>query len=228
MATLRSRVPFVHFFDGFRTSHELNTLSLLSDADIRAMIDDDLVRAHRARALNPEHPFIRGTAQNPDTFFQAREAVNPFYAQLPQIVQAVMDDFARLTGRHYHLFDYRGPPDAERVLILMGSGAETARETAAALRRAGEKVGVLQVRLYRPFSAAHFLAALPETCRAIAVLEQTKEPGAGGEPLSTSSKPLRKPSRAAGVRACRRSSAAATDCRRRISARPWPRRYSTN
>ncbi len=182
-ATLRSRVPFVHFFDGFRTSHEINTLCVLSDAEIRAMIDDDLVRAHRARALNPEHPCVRGTAHNPDTFFQARETVNPYYAQLPQIVQASMDSFAALTGRQYHLFDYQGSADAERVLILMGSGAETARETADALRRAGERVGVLQVRLYRPFSAAHLLAALPESCRAIAVLEQTKEPGASGEPL---------------------------------------------
>ncbi|HVW69361.1 MAG TPA: pyruvate:ferredoxin (flavodoxin) oxidoreductase [Steroidobacteraceae bacterium] len=182
-ATLRSRVPFIHFFDGFRTSHELNTLSLLSDADIRAMIDDDCVRAHRARALDPEHPFIRGTAHNPDTFFQARETVNPFYAQLPDTVQSVMDQFAERTGRHYRLFDYEGPDDAERVVILMGSGSETARQTGAALRRAGEKVGVLQVRLFRPFSAAHFLAAIPDTCRAVAVLEQTKEPGATGEPL---------------------------------------------
>ena len=182
-ATLRSRVPFVHFFDGFRTSHEINTLCVLSDAEIRAMIDDDLVRAHRARALNPEHPCIRGTAHNPDTFFQARETVNPYYRRLPQIVEACMDSFAGMTGRQYHLFDYQGSADAERVLILMGSGAETARETADALRRAGERVGVLQVRLYRPFSAAHFLAALPESCRAIAVIEQTKEPGANGEPL---------------------------------------------
>ncbi len=182
-ATLQSRVPFMHFFDGFRTSHEVNTLTLLSDGEIRAMIDDDLVRAHRARALNPEHPFIRGTAHNPDTFFQARETVNPFYARLPEIVQASMDAFARLTGRQYGLFDYDGPADAERVIILMGSGAETARATAEALRRAGEKVGMLQVRLFRPFSAAHFLSALPESCRAIAVLEQTKEPGASGEPL---------------------------------------------
>jgi len=181
-ATLKSRVPFLHFFDGFRTSHELNTLTLLTDAQIRAMIDDALVRAHRARALNPENPFIRGTAQNPDTFFQGREAVNPFYARVPDIVQSAMDDFAKLAGRQYHLFDYEGPADAERVLVLMGSGAETARETAAALGAAGEKVGVIQVRLYRPFSSAHFLAALPETCRAVAVLERTKEPGAG-EPL---------------------------------------------
>jgi pyruvate-ferredoxin/flavodoxin oxidoreductase len=182
-ATLRSRVPFIHFFDGFRTSHELNTVSLLSDADIRAMIDDECVRAHRARALDPEHPFIRGTAHNPDTFFQARETVNPFYARLPDTVQSMMDQFAQLTGRQYRLFDYEGPDDAERVVILMGSGSQTARQTAAALGRAGEKVGVLQTRLFRPFSAAHFLAALPHTCRAVAVLEQTKEPGASGEPL---------------------------------------------
>ena len=182
-ATLQSRTPFVHFFDGFRTSHELNTLTLLSDDEIRTMIDDDLVRAHRARALNPEHPFIRGTAHNPDTFFQARETVNPFYAELPGIVQSGMDRFAQLTGRQYHLFDYDGPSDAERVIILMGSGAETAQETAAALRRASEKVGVLRVRLFRPFSAEHFLAALPESCRSVAVLERTKEPGAAGEPL---------------------------------------------
>jgi pyruvate-ferredoxin/flavodoxin oxidoreductase len=181
-ATLQSRVPFVHFFDGFRTSHEVNTLTLLSDSEIRAMVDDDLIRDHRRRALNPEHPFIRGTAHNPDTFFQARETVNPFYTRVPSIVQSRMDAFARLTGRQYHLFDYEGCPDAERVIVLMGSGAETARETAMALRRTGEKIGVIQVRLYRPFSAAHLLAVLPETCRAIAVLEQTKEPGAA-EPL---------------------------------------------
>ena len=182
-ATLQSRIPFVHFFDGFRTSHELNTLSVLSDSEIRAMIDDEFVRAHRLRALSPEHPFIRGTAHNPDTFFQARETVNPFYAQLPGIVQSAMDAFAKLVGRQYHLFDYEGSADAERVIVLMGSGAETARETAAALGRAGEKVGVLQVRLFRPFSAEHFLSALPSTCRGLAILEQTKEPGATGEPL---------------------------------------------
>ena len=182
-ATLQSRIPFLHFFDGFRTSHEVNTLRLLSDDQIRAMIDDELVRAHRARALDPEHPFIRGTAQNPDTFFQGRETVNPFYAKLPDIVQSVMDGFAKLTGRQYRLFDYEGPQDAERVIIVMGSGAETARETAAVLQRAGEAVGVLQVRLFRPFSAAHLLSALPDSCRALAVLERTKEPGASGEPL---------------------------------------------
>ena len=182
-ATLRSRIPFVHFFDGFRTSHELNTLVLLSDGEIRAMIDDDLVHAHRMRALNPEHPFIRGTAQNPDTFFQSRETVNPYYAKLPGIVQSTMDDFAKLTGRQYRLFDYEGARDAERVIILMGSGTQTARETAEALQRSGEKVGVLQVRLFRPFSAKDLLESLPETCRAIAVCEQSKEPGAAGEPL---------------------------------------------
>jgi pyruvate-ferredoxin/flavodoxin oxidoreductase len=182
-ATLEARVPFLHFFDGFRTSHELNTLEVLGDDAIRAMIDNDLVRAHRARALNPEHPFIRGTAHNPDTFFQAREAVSPFYARVPEIVAGAMARFAALTGRHYGLFDYQGAPDAERVLVLMGSGAETARETVAALVARGEKVGTLQVRLYRPFSAGYFLAALPPSVGAIAVLEQAKEPGAPGEPL---------------------------------------------
>ncbi len=183
IATLESRVPFLHFFDGFRTSHELNTLELLSDADIRAMIDDDLVRAHRARALDPEHPFVRGTAHNPDTFFQARETVNPFYARVPKIVQGAMDRFAALTGRQYRLFEYDGPADADRVIVVMGSGSETARETAAALRERGEKVGVLQVRLYRPFAVDALATALPEGVRAVAVIEQTKEPGAPGEPL---------------------------------------------
>lgn len=182
-ATLQSRVPFLHFFDGFRTSHEVNKIELVSDTQIRAMIDQDLVRAHRGRALSPEHPFIRGTAHNPDTFFQARETVNPYYAATPAIVQAAMDRFADLTGRAYRLFEYEGPADAERVIVLMGSGAETARETAATLAEAGERVGVLQVRLYRPFAVERFLEALPETCRAVAVLEQTKEPGAPGEPL---------------------------------------------
>ena len=182
-ATLQSRVPFLHFFDGFRTSHELNTLSLLSDDDIRSMIPNELVRAHRSRALNPEHPFIRGTAHNPDTFFQAREAVSPFYAKVPAIVAEAMARFDALTGRRYGLFEYEGAADAERVLILMGSGAETARQTVMALIAKGAKVGVLQVRLYRPFSAADFLAALPASVNAIAVLEQTKEPGALGEPL---------------------------------------------
>jgi pyruvate-ferredoxin/flavodoxin oxidoreductase len=182
-ATLESRIPFLHFFDGFRTSHEINTLDLLSDEQIRAMINDDLVRAHRERSLSPEHPFIRGTAHNPDTYFQAREASNIFYDRVPGIVQAAMDRFSQLTGRQYHLFEYDGAADAERFIVIMGSGSETSRATARVLRAAGAKVGVLQVRLYRPFSAADFIAALPSSVRSIAVLEETKEPGAPGEPL---------------------------------------------
>ena len=184
-ATLESRIPFLHFFDGFRTSHEVNKLTLLSDDEIRAMIRQDLVRAHRARALTPEHPVIRGAAHNSDTFFQARETSNPYYARAPAIVQAAMDRFAALTGRAYKLFEYDGPADADRVIVLMGSGAETARETMTFLANAGARVGVLQVRLYRPFAVDHFLAALPDSCRAVAVLEQTKESGAPGEPLYT-------------------------------------------
>ena len=182
-ATLAARIPFLHFFDGFRTSHEIATISLLSDAQIRAMIDDDLVRAHRGRALTPERPVIRGTAHNADTFFQARETANPFYARVPGIVQQEMDRFAGISGRQYHLFDYHGAPDADRVAVMMGSGTETAAATAAALNERGERVGVLQVRLYRPFAAEAFLAALPDSVRAVAVLEQTKESGAPGEPL---------------------------------------------
>jgi pyruvate-ferredoxin/flavodoxin oxidoreductase len=182
-ATLESRIPFLHFFDGFRTSHEINKITLLSDSQIRAMISTDLVRAHRARALTPERPVVRGTAHNPDTFFQAREACNPYYERVPSVVQSAMDRFAHLTGRAYRLFEYDGSINPERVIVLMGSGAETARDTASFLLRSGQCVGVLQVRLYRPFSAEHFLAALPESCRAVAVLEQVKEPGACGEPL---------------------------------------------
>ncbi len=184
VATLESRVPFLHFFDGFRTSHEVNKLTMLSDADIRAMIRDDLVRAHRSRALTPERPVMRGTAQNPDTFFQSRETVNPFYAKTPGIVERAMAEFAKTTGRAYRMFEYDGAADAEQVVILMGSAAETARATADVLARSeGRKLGVLQVRLYRPFSAEHFLAALPATVRSVAVLERTKEPGSTGEPL---------------------------------------------
>jgi len=182
-ATLQARVPFLHFFDGFRSSHEVNKIDPLSDEQIRAMMDEDLVRAHRARALSPEHPVIRGTAQNPDVFFQCRETVNPFYAACPGIVQQVMNRFAVLTGRPYHLFDYAGAPDAERVMVLMGSGAETAHETVEYLAQRGEKVGVVKVRLFRPFSPADLIAALPKTTKAIAVLDRTKEPGAEGEPL---------------------------------------------
>ena len=182
-STLEARVPFLHFFDGFRTSHEIDKIEQLSDDDLRAMIDDDLVRAHRARALSPDHPVLRGSAQNPDVFFQARETINPYYAAVPGIVQKNMDKFAKLTGRAYHLFDYIGAPDAERVVIIMASGGETAEATVRYLIEHREKVGVIRVRLYRPFDGNAFLAALPKTVKSIAVLDRTKEPGAGGEPL---------------------------------------------
>ena len=182
-ATLESRVPFLHFFDGFRTSHEVQKVEVIAEEIIRTMINDDLVLAHRARALNPDKPVLRGTAQNPDVYFQGRETVNPFYAKTPDIVQKVMDQFAKLAGRAYKLFDYAGAPDAERVVIVMGSGAEAALETLDLLKSKGEKVGVLRVHLYRPFSAKHFLAALPKSVKSIAVLDRTKEPGCAGEPL---------------------------------------------
>jgi pyruvate-ferredoxin/flavodoxin oxidoreductase len=182
-ATLEARVPILHFFEGFRTSHEINKVEQLTREDLRAMIDDELVLAHRARALNPERPFIRGTAQNPDVFFQSRETCNPFYLKTPEIVQKAMDKFARIVGRHYHLFDYVGAPDAERVIVMMGSGAEVAHETVQYLMAQGEKVGLLKVRLYRPFSVEHFVQALPATVKIIAALDRTKEPGAAGEPL---------------------------------------------
>ncbi len=183
MATLRARVPFLHFFDGFRTSHEVNKIDLLFEEEVRALIDEELVRAHRARALNPDSPVIRGTAQNPDVFFQAREASNPYYLAVPGIVRDAMERFAKLTGRRYGLFDYTGAPDAERVLVQMGSGVGASREAVRALVAAGEKVGLVQVRLYRPFDVQAFVAALPKTVRAIAALDRTKEPGAIGEPL---------------------------------------------
>ena len=182
-STLQSRLPFLHVFDGFRTSHEVNKIEKLSDDDVRAMIDSTHVRAHRARALSPDSPFIRGTAQNPDVYFQARESANSYYLAVPGMVQAAMDQFAALTGRHYHLFDYVGAPDAEKVIIIMGSGAETVDETVKHLNQHGEKTGVLKVRLYRPFSTEYFIKALPTTVKAIAVLDRTKEPGAQGEPL---------------------------------------------
>ncbi|MGB6220690.1 pyruvate:ferredoxin (flavodoxin) oxidoreductase [Haloferula sp.] len=182
-ATLKTRIPFVHAFDGFRTSHEIQKIEQLGDDDIAAMIDDEAVRDHRARAMNPDAPNVRGTAQNPDTFFQAREACNSYYAAAPDMVQQEMDQLARLTGRQYHLFDYFGVEDAERVIVIMGSGAETACETEAALNASGEKVGVLVVRLFRPFSVEHFLDAIPSSVKSIAVLDRTKEPGSIGEPL---------------------------------------------
>lgn len=182
-ATLRSRIPIIHFFDGFRTSHEVNKLELLSDEQIKAMIPDELVIAHRKRALSPENPFIRGTAQNPDVYFQGRETVNTFYNNMSGIVEEVMNDFAKLTGRQYNLFEYVGAPDAEHVTVIMGSGAETVGETVQALNKAGEKIGMIQVRLYRPFSLEHLIKVMPASVKSIAVLDRTKESGAAGEPM---------------------------------------------
>ncbi|MBL4832021.1 MAG: pyruvate:ferredoxin (flavodoxin) oxidoreductase, partial [Aliivibrio sp.] len=182
-ATLESRIPFIHFFDGFRTSHEVNKVKLISDAHIREMISDELVRQHRKRGLSPDTPFIRGTAQNPDVYFQGRETVNPFYANTPEIVQNCMDKLATLTGRSYKLFEYHGHADAEHVVIAMGSGIETVKETVEYLAGKGEKVGVLQVRLYRPLSAKHFIAELPLSTKKITILDRTKEPGANADPL---------------------------------------------
>ena len=180
---MEARLPFLHAFDGFRTSHEVQKIEELPDDVIKSMVTNELVQAHRQRALSPDHPRMRGTAQNPDVFFQAREAANSFYTAVPEIVQKVMDRFAVLAGRQYHLFDYVGAPDAERVIVMMGSGAETAQETVEHLLAKGEKVGLLKVHLFRPFSIAHFLKALPATTRAISCLDRTKEPGAIGEPL---------------------------------------------
>ncbi len=182
-ATLESRVPFLHFFEGFRVSHEVNKIEQLLDDDMRAMIDDDLVQAHRARGMSPDNPVLRGTAQNPDVYFQARETVNPYYAVCPEIVQRNMDKFAKLTGRQYHNIDYYGAPDAERVIAMMGCGAVTAAETAKYLNQEGEKLGIIAVRLYRPFPVADFLKSLPPSVETIAVLDRTKEPGSTGEPL---------------------------------------------
>jgi pyruvate-ferredoxin/flavodoxin oxidoreductase len=182
-ATLEARVPFLHFFDGFRTSHEVNKIALIDEATVRAMLDETLISRHRAHALTPDHPVIRGTAQNPDVYFQARETVNPYYAAAPAIIQRAMDRFAALTGRSYQLYEYHGAPDAERVIVLMGSAAEAAHETVDYLNAHGEKVGILKVRLYRPFDAARLVAALPLSVERIAVLDRCKEPGSAGEPL---------------------------------------------
>ncbi len=184
-ASLESRIPFIHFFDGFRTSHEIQKIEVVTEDQMRAMIDDELVIAHRKRALSSDHPFIRGTAQNPDVFFQSREAANLFYQKCPAIVQEAMNRFAQLTGRSYNLFDYYGVEDADRVIVIMGSGADTVHETVDALNNEGEKTGVVKVRLYRPFDTKAFLKALPESVKSIAVLDRTKEPGATGEPLYT-------------------------------------------
>ncbi|MBP1648948.1 MAG: nifJ [Bacteroidetes bacterium] len=182
-ATLETRVPFLHFFDGFRTSHEVMKIEQLTDEDMRAMIDDNLVHAHRARALSPDHPVMRGTAQNPDVYFQGRETVNTFYLAVPDIVQKVMDKFASVAGRQYQLYQYFGSPTAERVIVMMGSGAEAAEEAVEYLNKRGENLGLLKVHLYRPFAASRFVAALPATVKSIAVLDRTKEPGSPGEPL---------------------------------------------
>ncbi|MCB9055500.1 MAG: pyruvate:ferredoxin (flavodoxin) oxidoreductase [Chitinophagales bacterium] len=182
-ASLQSRIPIIHFFDGFRTSHEVNKLEMLSDEQIKSLIPDELVIAHRKRGLNPENPFIRGTAQNPDVYFQGRETVNTFYNNMPGIMDKVMKDFGKLTGRKYDLFEYTGAKDAEEVIIIMGSGGETVAETVKALNESGIKTGVIQVRLYRPFSLEYFINALPSSAKAIAVLDRTKESGAAGEPM---------------------------------------------
>jgi len=182
-ATLASRVPFVHFFDGWRTSHQIEKIEQLTGEDMRAMIDDELVMAHRRRAMSPDRPVVRGTSQNPDVYFQGRETVNPYYLKCPEIVQETMDKFAGVAGRQYRLFDYVGPSDAERVIAVMGTGAEAVHETVEHLAGRGEKVGLLKVRLYRPFSIRHFVEALPKSVKALAALDRTKEPGAVGEPL---------------------------------------------
>ncbi|MGB5280873.1 MAG: hypothetical protein WBN37_06115, partial [Arenicellales bacterium] len=182
-ASLRAHIPIVHFFDGFRTSHELSRVNDIDDSVIREMINEDDVVEFRRRAMTPDRPVLRGTSQNPDVYFQARESVNPFYQEMPAIVQQTMDKFAELTGRQYKLYDYVGAEDAERIIVLMGSGAEAADETVESLQEAGEKVAIIKVRLYRPFDSKQLLSIIPKTCQAIAVLDRTKEPGADGEPL---------------------------------------------
>ena len=182
-ATLEARIPFVHFFDGFRTSHEVMKIEQLNKEDMRAMLDQQLIIEHRNRALSPDHPVIRGTAQNPDVFFQGRETVNKYYQVCPNIVQKYMDKFAKIVGRQYHLFDYVGAPDAERIIVMMASGCGAAEETVEYLTQKEEKVGLVKVRLYRPFSIDHFIKALPKTTKVISVLDRTKEPGSSGEPL---------------------------------------------
>jgi pyruvate-ferredoxin/flavodoxin oxidoreductase len=190
-ATLRARVPFMHFFDGFRTSHEIQKIEELTFDDMRGMIDDDLVIAHRQRGLSPDRPAIRGTSQNPDVYFQGRETVNRYYDAVPDIVQQTMDRFADLVGRRYSLFDYVGHPEAERVIVVMGSAADTVRRMVDVLSGRGERVGLLKVKLFRPFSVRAFVEALPATVKAVAALDRTKEPGAVGEPLYVDVRALR-------------------------------------
>ena len=183
VATLRARVPLIHFFDGFRTSHEISKIYTLNDEQMRALVPEEDLLAHRGRGLNPDRPVVRGTSQNPDVFFQSREAVNPFYSRLSDLVEDAMDQLGQATGRSYRLFDYVGSPDARRVIVLMGSGAEVAHETIEYLVARGEPVGLVKMRLFRPFSARRFLSCLPPTTRALAVLDRTKEAGSQGEPL---------------------------------------------
>ncbi|MEN9354547.1 MAG: hypothetical protein RL318_1872, partial [Fibrobacterota bacterium] len=182
-ATLESRVPFLHFFDGFRTSHEVNKIETLTDEDLGTLVSHDLVAAHRSRGLTPENPMIRGTAQNPDVYFQGREVSNPFYTAVPGILQKHFDAFAKLTGRAYKIYEYVGAPDADRVVVVMGSGAEVVTETVKYLNAHGEKVGALVVRMFRPFAVSDFMAAIPASVKKISVLDRTKEPGSAGEPL---------------------------------------------
>ncbi|MGB3112846.1 MAG: pyruvate:ferredoxin (flavodoxin) oxidoreductase, partial [Candidatus Omnitrophota bacterium] len=182
-ATLESRIPFLHFFEGFRVSHEIQKIEELTFDDMRSMLDEKFIHAHRRWGMNPEHPVIRGTSQNPDVYFQGRESVNKYYEACPGIVQKAMDKFAKVTGRQYNLFDYVGAKDADRVVVIMGSGGEAAHETVEYLNKEGEKIGIVKVRLYRPFDTKAFVSALPKTVKAIAVLDRTKEPGSLGEPL---------------------------------------------
>ena len=182
-STLEARIPFIHFFDGFRTSHEIQKVEEVSQETMRKMISDELVMAHRRRGLSPDHPSMRGTAQNPDVYFQGRETVNKYYQAVPGIVQKQMDKFAQMTGRQYHLFDYVGAPDAEKIIVIMGSGAETVEETVEFMVSKGEKVGAIKIHLFCPFDLKGFIAALPQTVKAIATLDRTKEPGSIGEPI---------------------------------------------
>jgi len=182
-ASLESRIPFVHFFDGFRVSHEVQKIEQLTPEDMKAMLSEEAIFAHRRRGMSPEHPTLRGTSQNPDVFFQAREAMNSFYDATPKFVQDAMDKFAKIVGRQYHLFDYVGDPKAEKVIVMMGSGAEAAEEYIDWACAKGEKIGMVKIRLFRPFSVKHFIDALPATVKHIAVLDRTKEPGSEGEPL---------------------------------------------
>ncbi|HOS18546.1 MAG TPA: pyruvate:ferredoxin (flavodoxin) oxidoreductase, partial [Clostridia bacterium] len=183
LSAIKSSVPFVHFFDGFRTSHEVQKIGVIEYDDLAKLLDHDAVKKFRARALNPEHPHLGGTAQNPDIYFQNREAANKYYEAVPGVVQSYMDEIAKLTGRSYHLFDYVGAPDADRVIVVMGSGADVAEETIDYLNAGGAKLGLIKVRLYRPFRADKFVALLPKTCKKVAVLDRTKEAGSQGEPL---------------------------------------------